>query len=91
MCYASVEICTGMRSFIPYYNRSTTVVRSYYICTTITERKLFFENYRRCLQDYWPYSTVESVIYRYVHMCVITCQLATVVAHFVFVVNTYSV
>ena len=47
MCYASVEICTGMRSFIPYYNRSTTVVRSYYICTTITERKLFFENYRK--------------------------------------------
>ena len=26
----------------------------------------------------------------YYYMCIITCQLAIVVAHFLFVVNTYS-
>ena len=31
------------------------------------------------------------LLHVYYYMCIITCQLAIVVAHFVFVVNTYSV
>ena len=50
------------------------------ITTTLSITKLIYTipvwtGIDKCLQGHWPYSTVDSVIYRYVCMCVITYVL----------------